>query len=341
MKPEPENSAASRAVEREAAAWVVREERGLNPSEQDALSQWLAADPRHGPALRERRWAWREFDRIAGLAATVAVAPDPDLLAPRSNARPRKARWIGVTAAAFAAAAAIVLLLSPPAPPPALRPLSTALAAPCEHRVLDDGSVIELNRGARIAVEYSPTLRRVRLERGEAHFVVAKDAARPFVVEAAGVTARAVGTAFNVRLAATDVEIIVSEGRVAVGSERPAADAPPPPVLAANQRAIVPLRVATPAPVVATLDHAALAARLAWQPRLLDFSDATLGEVAAEFNRRNPVQLALAVPALRDLRVNASIRSDNVEGFVRLLESALDLRAEWRSETEIMLRAAR
>ena len=53
MKPEPENSATSRAVERDAAAWVVREERGLTPAEQDALSQWLAADPRHGPALRD------------------------------------------------------------------------------------------------------------------------------------------------------------------------------------------------------------------------------------------------------------------------------------------------
>jgi transmembrane sensor len=339
--PDPENSAAHRAIEREAAAWVVREERGLAPAEQDALSHWLAADPRHGAALRERRWAWREFDRIAGLPAAVAAAPDPDLLAPRSAARPRGRTWLAVAAAtALAAAAALAVLVSRPAPPAAPRALSTALAAPCERRVLDDGSVIELNRGARIAVEFSPALRRVRLERGEAHYVVAKDAARPFVVEAGGVTARAVGTAFNVRLAAADVEIVVTEGRVAVGSDTGGADSPPP-VLEASQRAVVPLRVATPAPEIATLNNTALAARLAWQPRLLDFSDAPLGEVVATLNARNPVQLALAAPALRDLRVNASIRSDNVEGFVRLLESAFDLRAEWRSETEILLRAAR
>jgi hypothetical protein len=30
-----------------------------------------------------------------------------------------------------------------------------------------------------------------------------------------------------------------------------------------------------------------------------------------------------------------------VEGFVRLLESSFDLRAEWRSETEIVLRRVR
>lgn len=343
MISEPENSPARRALEREAAAWVVREERGLTPAEQDALSHWLAADPSHGAALRERRWAWREFDRIAGLPATVAAAPDPDLLAPRSGARPRKVvRAMAIAATLAAAAAALALFVSIPSRPPAsARPLSTALAAPCERRVLDDGSVIELNRGARLAVEFTPALRRVRLERGEAHFVVAKDSARPFVVEAAGVTARAVGTAFNVRIGATDVEVVVAEGRVAVGTDAASAHSSPAPVLLARQRAVVPLRVATPVPVVATLDEHTLAERLAWQPRLLDFSDLPLGEVAAELNRRNPVQLVLATPALHGLRVNASVRSDNVEGFVRLIESALDLRAEWRSETEILLRAAR
>jgi transmembrane sensor len=53
------------------------------------------------------------------------------------------------------------------------------------------------------------------------------------------------------------------------------------------------------------------------------------------------VQLIPESAALRELRVNASIRSDNVEGFVRLLESSFDLRAEWRSETEIVLRRVR
>ena len=334
MNPEPAHSSAARAIEREAAAWVVREERGLTPAEQDGLSHWLAADPRHGAALRERRWAWREFDRIAGLPATVAAAPDPDLLAPREALRARSKTW-PFASAALVAAAVIALLVALPSRSAAPRPLSTALAAPCERQVLDDGSVIELNRGTRIVVEYSPAVRRVRLERGEAHFVVAKDAARPFVVEAAGVTARAVGTAFNVRLAATGVEIVVAEGRVAVG------DAPTPPVLEARQSAVVPLHAASSTPVVATLSATGLADRLAWQPRLMDFTDAPLGEVVATLNGRNPVQLILATPALRDLRVNASIRSDNVEGFVRLLESAFDLRAEWRSETAIALRAAR
>lgn len=347
MKDNPPNHGFERAIEREATDWVVREERGLSPEELDALSQWLAADPRHGEALRERRWVWREFDRLAGLPATVARGPDPDLLAPLSFQR-RRARCVRSVAAwvGTAAAAATVLWLALPREESrsgdlAVRPFSTALAAPCERQTLDDGSVIELNRGARAAVDFSDGVRAVRLERGEAHFTVAKNSSRPFVVKAGEVTVRAVGTDFNVRLATADVEVVVAEGRVSVGHETMALVAPAVPVLDARQRVVMPLREGSTTPIVATLSEKELATRLSWQPRMLDFSDARLAVVVDELNQRNPVQLVLGAATLRDLRVNASVRSDNVEGFVRLLESSFDLRAEWRCETEIVLRPSR
>jgi ferric-dicitrate binding protein FerR (iron transport regulator) len=41
----------------DAAAWVIRLERGLTPEEQDRLSDWLAAGPRHRLALARMRAA--------------------------------------------------------------------------------------------------------------------------------------------------------------------------------------------------------------------------------------------------------------------------------------------
>jgi transmembrane sensor len=336
-----------RAIAREATAWVVREERGLTAPEQDALSHWLAADPSHGEILRERRWAWREFDRIAGFPATLTPAPDPDLLAPRS-ARPKgiSPRWQVVAWASAAAAAAILLWVEVAprtVPSGQLAPsrLSTALAAPCEQRTLEDGSLVQLNRGAQLSIDFTAGVRRVRLMRGEAHFAVAKNPERPFVVEAGGVTVRAVGTAFNVQLTSAAVEIVVAEGRVAVDREAEAHSNPVASVLDAHQRVVVPLRETGLGPPAVTLSEAELTARLVWQPRMLDFTDVPLASVVEELNRRNPVQLIPESAVLRELRVNASIRSDNVEGFVRLLESSFDLRAEWRSETEIVLRRVR
>ena len=70
-----------------------------------------------------------------------------------------------------------------------------AAAVGYESRALDDGTVVELNGGAEIEVQFTAAERRLRLVRGEAHFQVAKNPLRPFVVEAGGVAVRAVGTA--------------------------------------------------------------------------------------------------------------------------------------------------
>ena len=47
------------------------------------------------------------------------------------------------------------------------------------------------------------------------------------------------------------------------------------------------------------------------------------------------------MPCVTGIRLSASFRSDNVEGFVRLMVSDFGMRAEWRSENEIVLRQAR
>ena len=99
----------------------------------------------------------------------------------------------------------------------------TVLVIPTPERLtLEDGSVVELNHGGKLEIDFSSETRRVRLVRGEANFTVAKNPERPFVVNAGGVDVRAVGTVFNVRLAREAVEVVVSEGRVKL--ERPPVD---------------------------------------------------------------------------------------------------------------------
>ena len=79
---------------------------------------------------------------------------------------------------------------------------------------------------------------------------------------------------------------------------------------------------------------------LDWQPRLLDFDSTPLAEVVATFNQRNATRLVIGDETLRTLPIVASIRSDNVEGFVRLLEATSGVRAERRGNHEIVLRRA-
>jgi transmembrane sensor len=327
-----------------AASWLMRQDRGLSPAEQDEFLQWLAADPCHGEALALHRRVWENFDRLAGLHASVPAVPDPDLLAPRARARPqrtwRRLAWLAVP---LGAAAAIMLVVANRFAPVVAAPASASLAAaqltPIEERTLEDGSTIRLNRGADVQVAFSPGERRVRLERGEADFAVAKDSARPFVVESGGIKIRAVGTAFNVRLTEHAIEVIVTEGIVAV-ARGDAIDTGVLSALSAGERALVP-RQASAAPAVGQLSQAELDRRLAWQPRLLGFADESLTTIVNEFNRHNPVVLRVADPALRELRLTVRFRSDNVSGFLRLLAADFGVRSEPDAGGEIVLRAAR
>jgi len=327
----------------QAAEWLVRRDRGLTPAEQDDFFQWLAADPHHGDALARQQATWRELDLLSDWRPEHAPEPNPALLAPPRRAARRPFRWLVPVALASAAAVVTVFFFRDARSHSPMVAERIAVAIGYEQRRLDDGSLLELNRGASVVVAYTAAERRVLLLTGEARFTVAKNPTRPFIVSAAGVETRAIGTAFNVRLAAGSVEVLVTEGRVQVA---PSAPTPAPlPMLGVGEKLTVPLennrgRNSAPAALVPVAVGAEEIARaLAWQPRLLQFSSAPLAEVVAEFNRHNTLQLALADPALAAFPVTTSFRSDNAEGFVRLLELTAGVQAERRGDT-ISLRLA-
>jgi transmembrane sensor len=339
MNSNDSNAECGRAIADQAAGWVIRKERGLTAEEQDAFSEWLAADERHRTALAEQDWSWDELDRLAGLQTSVGAVPDPRLLAPRRRGAPR---WFLFGGLPMAASLIVLLtfLANRPAREPTVAPTDVSHLALCEQQQLADGSVVELNRGTQILVAFTSGERRIRLERGEAHFRVEKDpAGRPFIVEAGGVAVRAVGTAFSVSLESDAVAVLVTHGKVCVdSSERPATDTP---IIEAGHRAVVTRAAAESVPIISAVTAAEIEQHLRWKPRLLDFNETLLTEIAAEFNRHNPVKLVVRDAALETLRLSGTFRSDNVEGFLHLLASDFGVSVARMEAGEIVLRTPR
>jgi transmembrane sensor len=211
----------------------------------------------------------------------------------------------------------------------------TAVAHP-DLRHLPDGSVAELNAGAEFTYDFTPAERDVYLTRGEALFAVAHDAVHPFIVFAGGVRVRAVGTAFNVRLRSDAVEILVTEGKVRV--DPPGDGAARPIAVAAGQQTLIPLGPNAGRPQVIAVPASAVRQALAWRSSRIEFSRAPLAQVVEVFNRKNPVRLVIGDASIRDLQISGIYWSDDPEGFVRLLNEGLDLRAE-RGDGVIVLRA--
>ena len=339
------------AVESAAAEWLVRHDRGLTPREQDEFLSWLAASPAHRESFERHRRLWGDFNALTQWRPEHGTVPNPDLLA--RHRRPSAWRWAAPTFLAAAAAVALLLVWTPATRPPATASLAYEAAA-YRQETLSDGSVVEMNRGAHVVVQFSAAERRVLLVQGEAQFAVAKNPARPFVVRAGGLDVRAVGTAFNVKLAGPTLEVLVTEGTVHVSQQRAAALAAPAPAgvtasavpvilaaLTAGQRTVIPVSPVIAPPVVVPASTLEIAELLEWQPRLLDFESTPLAEVVATFNRRNSLRLVIGDDDLRALPIVASIRSDNVEGFVRLLEGTMGVKADRSTAGEIVLRRAR
>ncbi|MCX6941928.1 MAG: FecR domain-containing protein [Verrucomicrobia bacterium] len=350
MAAEPSNAENSAPLEATASAWLARRDRGLTAAEQDAYLEWLRADPRHGAMIAHLEKTWGALDALAEWRPAHSARPNPDLLA-TPRARPR--RWARLTKFPFAvrtlaAAAAValgvfVLQSNVPETPPSS---GTVRVIPTPERLtLEDGSVVELNHGGKLEIDFSSETRRVRLVRGEAHFTVTKNPARPFIVEANGVAVRAVGTAFNVRHSVAAIEVLVTEGQVqversiaVVAASAPTPLAPAPTALVAGERAIVDTTAPAAQPVVAAVTPTEIAHALSWQGVRLEFAELPLAEVVTEFNLRNRQQLVVDDATTGRLRVGGSFRADNVDGFVRLLEASFGVSAQRRADGALVLR---
>lgn len=315
-----------------AASWTVRRDRGLSAAESIEYELWLAADPRHAAAMQRTSAAWSLLDRIPESAAAPILAA----------ATRRRSFWRRtVTFGSLAAAALVVGLFIWSRPLPADPTLSApALSATTTPRLvtLSDGTVVQLNTGGAVVEEFTAATRHVTLTRGEAHFAVTKNPARPFIVQAGSLQVRAIGTAFNINLQAAAVDVIVTEGRVQLTTgtaEAPALDAGERATL---RRASAASTAAEPALVLTRLDAAAIAQTLAWREPLLRLGGATLAELAAEFERATGRRLVLADPALADLRFGGRFRADDIDGFTHLLATTLDLDVERAADGTIVLR---
>ena len=334
-------------IEAAAAAWLSRRDVGFTPAEAADFKRWRAADPRHEAAVVMLEQTRELLEQMPILRADPALKRRMEQLgcvAPASTKVirfPRVLRMAGALAACLTIAFTLWLLR----PDGAAFDAAYATAADDYQRVvLPDNSQIELNANTRVRVVFSRGQRQLTLAEGEAHFTVSKDPTRPFVVKAGNVGVRAVGTAFNVRLNAADVEVLVTEGRVHVGRTSTSASRPrqpdaPPALVSAGERVVFPTSPDTiAAPQVIAVDAAAIQQTLGWQNPPLVFADTPLSEVVEKFNRHNRVRLEIGDAELRARTVGGRFQADQVESFVGLLEKAGDIVVERPQRDRIVLR---
>jgi len=222
-----------------------------------------------------------------------------------------------------------------------LWPLGTAYSTAVggyQRLVLDDGSVLQLNTNTGVRVLLNDHSRRVILERGEAFFDVARDRARPFVVQAGGRQIVAIGTQFAVRRERDDVRVTVTEGTVGIDSERHEAN----PTLQPDSSLLLPAGSVARIAATGTLkvEHHSVPdveSELTWRTGILAFHNQTLGDVVAEINRYNRRQFAVRDPGLALLPFGGNVRAADPQSLIDALRT-LGIHAEETSEAVVLSR---
>jgi transmembrane sensor len=344
------------AVRDAASAWVVRRDAGLSAAEEREFQHWLESDPAHRAAMAAYDSVWAELDRP--LASGVA---EEFLRCVALRRRIRRRRHLASLAAGvFIVVTAGIALRTPTADDV---PIATAVArlksAAVVHmpltETLADGTVVERRPGSELAVAFSGAERRVVLAHGDVHFAVEPDAARPFVVEVGCVAVRAIGTVFAVSARTGGLELVVTEGRVAVemntatgrvagAQDAGGNDAGRLATLDAGQAALVEVsNSGAPTAMVRAMGESELHSRMAWRAPRLEFTRTPLAKAVALFNKHAPAgdrRLVIVDPELADIRVGGLFRADSTEAFVEILRTALGVESELRGDAEIVLRKA-
>lgn len=354
--------ASSKEIEHVAAAWLARRDAG-SWSEHDRLQldAWLQESTAHRLAFLRLDAAWQQSDRLKALGAGVPAGTVParggwGMLAGEEDAPARGSRhpstpeaaehhWSGtqrhgrgrrtvLCAAAVFALATIGTLAVGWHRYVAVEQASyhTAIGG-LQDVQLADGSQITLSSNSRVLVTYSRAERRIDLQRGEAFFKVAKDAARPFVVSAGNHRAIAVGTRYDVRRDDTDLRVVVTQGVVRLETDGSDGDrSRPTTLLPAGSIAL-----ASDMGVVVRSDSVQQAEELLnWRSGFISFHDTPLASAAAEFNRYNTRKIIIGDTSIGTLRVGGNFRWSNAETFVRLLEQAFPVRAVHSGDTIVL-----
>lgn len=316
----------------EARRWVIKSD-DLTPMERKRFERWLQESDEHRVQFEAAKKEWQSLAFLQLLQDDPVRQNDP-WVAKKRVRRQRARRYVGPLAVAATLAAVALVIGWQVVPEYQSDDQSDYLTAIGEQRTisLPDESTVLLNTDTRLTIDFSDGVRSVRLDRGEAHFEVAHDSTRPFIVEAGNGLVRAVGTAFNVYLDEEQVEVIVTDGVVEISqtpersiasarvAELPQARAGPVKKLSKGGNA----RISQNIEMLAAADAETLERKLSWQHGMLEFVNTPLSEVIDEVSRYTGKTLVIADPELETYRVTILAKTNNIDGLLRNLDLSTD-----------------
>jgi ferric-dicitrate binding protein FerR (iron transport regulator) len=187
---------------------------------------------------------------------------------------------------------------------------------------LPDGSVLWLypNSAVEFPQAFSEDSRSLTL-RGEAFFVVSRDASRPFSINTSRVITTVLGTSFNIKAYDDEpsIEVEVMTGKVSVGLTDAAEG---PVMLTSHQKATYTKgnsRVEKTGEAEEVQNDLAI-----WQPIDMTFDNATVGTVLQTLNEKFRVRIHVNNSNLMNCQIRADFNEQNLPDILEMLSKSVN-----------------
>lgn len=293
-----------------AAEWYAQLHSGdSGAAELAEFERWRQQDAGHAEAYARMEKLWARFDTVSSKPAALALNK-----ALKSGAGKRKKvvmqalmLCIAISCAWFASQTGLGKYM--------LADYRTAIG---EQRVIElaDQSRITLNTQSAIDIDFSGKERRITLQRGEIMIEVAKDKARPFIVETEHGSARALGTQYMVKREEQGTRVTVLESSVRAC----AAKVPDCVDLIPGEQTVM-----TPDAVQA-VNTVNVEAVSAWSKHMLVVDDRPLNQVLAELSRYRYGRIIYNENEMAGLRVSGVYALDDTDRTLAVLLATTPIR---------------
>jgi transmembrane sensor len=303
----------------QAYAWFVAL-RGENVSEKnlEEFSVWLTSADAHQSAWDQALELWETMGAVSHLPLDELLADDP-VESPVGFSLIEKLQnlWKPMALAFALAAVGFIAVFN-------FQPQGEIYAAGTGQYLavtLADGSVVELNTNSAISVSLTEDFREIELIKGEVFFTVAKDKDRPFLVDVAGATVRAVGTAFNIyRLTDQRAIVSVSEGIVRVEEAGGTS-------VTTAQSQLLTVDEALQIDAVSGLSESNVenAQATAWRQGQLLFENTSIGDAVAMLNRYLHKKVIVADDVSKNTKISGTFSSRQKKETLAAVAQALGL----------------
>lgn len=200
--------------------------------------------------------------------------------------------------------------------------------------VLPDNTLVWLKSNSTLTYPeaFTGSTRPVSLH-GEALFEVAKDPAHPFIIRCGQLTARVLGTSFNLKTRGNGVEVTVFTGQVALSPSAPGTV--PEVVVLPNERAIYTPATNRIAKQPATGEEIQTLAR--GTTYAMRFEDIRLEEVSRRIEEKFNVKIVAEEAALNNCLITANLTDQSLQRTLEIITSMLGAKYEIE-DNRIMLK---